>query len=159
MSADPCADWLDAISAYMDGQLPPDEEHAVHAHLRQCTACAETLVDLVPVVQALRALPPHRPARDLWPQIGAELRQQPAFFRRRAWRHWPPLALGWAAAALVAMLGSSAAFVGYQQASSVPAADVDTYWHQHELISHDEGVPGLYAPELSAVEASYKLEE
>ena len=57
-----CEEWLDAVSAYVDGVLTVEEELRVHAHLRACAGCAQLLVDLIPVVQALHALPAPRPA-------------------------------------------------------------------------------------------------
>lgn len=154
----PCAAWLEAISAYLDGALPGDEEHRVHAHLRQCPGCSEFLVDLVPVVQALHALPAPVPSSDPWPEIARQLRRDPAFFRRRAlWRIEPRVA-GWAAAGFLFLATGSMAAVSYQQASQTPTADVDMYWQQHDFYSHEQGLPSLYAPELNAVEASYQIE-
>lgn len=154
----PCAAWLEAISAYLDGALPGDEEHRVHAHLRACPACSEFLVDLVPVVQALHALPAPVPPGDPWPAIARQLRHDPTFFRRRTLFRLQPRAAGWAAAGFLVIATTSLAVIGIQQSAATPTADVDMYWQQHEFYSHEEGVPSLYAPELNAVEASYQIE-
>ena len=152
----PCAEWQDAISAYMDGALPVPEEQRVHAHLRQCPACAALLVDLVPVVQALHAMPAPRPGRDPWPAIARAL-QQDARFRSRRLIVFPRA--GWVAASFVAITAGSLAFMATQEtAGGGPVADVDVYWEQHEFFSHEEGLPTLFAPELSAIEASYRID-
>ncbi len=68
-----CPEWLDEVSAYLDGALTPDAEHRVQAHLGACPGCANYLVELVPVVQTLRELPDIVPPRDLWPMLSREL--------------------------------------------------------------------------------------
>ena len=155
---EPCAAWLESISGSLDGALPSDEEHRVHAHLRRCPACAEFLVDLVPVVQALHALPAPTPSGDPWPAIARQLRRDPAFFRRRALWRVPPRQAGWAAAGFLLLATGSMAVIGYQQSAATPTADMDMYWQQHEFYSHEQGVPSLYAPEFNAVEATYMID-
>jgi anti-sigma factor RsiW len=154
----PCAAWLEAISAYLDGALISTEEQRVHAHMRQCPGCAEFLVDLVPVVQALHALPKPVPRTDPWPEISRQLRRDPAFYRRRFLLRVEPRVAGWAAAGFLFLATGSMAAISYQQSASAPTADVDMYWQQHEFYSQEQGVPSLYAPELNAVEASYQIE-
>jgi anti-sigma factor RsiW len=154
---EPCEAWQDQISAYLDGELPPHEEHAVHAHLRACASCAEALVDLVPLVQAIRNVPPHEPPRDLWPRLAAELRHDPRFFARRL--PLPRRELGWVAAALLIVVGGAAVMQHQAPAEPPRVADVDTYWHQHAIYSHDQGVPGLYAPALNLVQDGYDLDQ
>ncbi|MNS04857.1 hypothetical protein D3C72_362450 [compost metagenome] len=157
---EPCAAWQEAISGYLDGALPTTEEQSVHAHLRRCPACAEYLVDLVPVVQALHALPAPVPQRDLWPAIARQLKKDPAFGRRMAAITWlRPRAAGWVAASVLVITTGALAVATMQQSASAPTADVDMYWQQHELYSQDEGVPSLYAPGLNAIEATYQLDE
>jgi predicted anti-sigma-YlaC factor YlaD len=161
MSAvEPCAAWLEAISCYLDGVLTPPEEHAVHAHMHGCEPCAQYLVDLVPVVQMLQGLPAAQPSRDCWPAIAHALREDPHFYRRRGWRVLMGRpAVGWAAAGVMLFAITSVSYMGYQQQASIPVADMNLYWHQHELFSQEEGVPSLYTPELNAIEASYQLDE
>lgn len=159
--AQPCEAWLTAISGYLDGVLSPQEEHEVHAHMHQCKPCAQYLVDLVPVVQFLHHMPaPALPGRDCWPAIAAALREDPHFYRRNSFKLLVSRpAVGWAAAGFMLLAVGSMSYMGYQQQASTPVADVDLYWHQHELFSQEEGVPSLYAPELNAIEASYQLDE
>jgi len=154
---EPCQAWQDQISAYLDGELPPHEEHAVHAHLRACSACAEALVDLVPLVQSLRGLPAHQPATDPWPRIAGELRRDPRFYLRRL--PLPRRGLGWVAAALLVGVGTAVTLQHQAPAEPPRVADVDTYWHQHALYSHEQGVPGLYAPAMNLVQDGYDLDE
>ena len=155
MAAYGCLDWQEAIAAYLDGELAPIEEQRVHAHLRSCKACSEALIDLVPLVQALRSAPKALPPRDLWPRILAELRQDPGFSRRLAFRTRRRMAFGAtaAAAAVVCM-----ATLGQRWAPAASHADIDTYWHEHALYSQAAGVPGMYAPSLHAVQSSYELD-
>jgi anti-sigma factor RsiW len=157
--SEPCEAWQDQIHAYLDGELPPHEEHAVHAHLRACPTCAEALVDLVPLVQAIRNVPAHEPPRDLWPRLAAELRHDPRFFARRFRPRVGVGGLGWAAAAVVLVVGAAATFQRQGPAEPPRVADVDTYWHQHAIYSHDQGVPGLYAPALHVVQDGYDLDQ
>lgn len=156
----PCQAWLEAISCYLDGVLDAAEEHRVHAHLRRCPACAEFLVDLVPVVRTLHCLPAPAPGCDPWAAIAAELAADPAFAGRR-WRliRFPRPMVGWAAAGVVAVVVGAAGWQILMPAAQPAVADTDMYWHQHQLFSHEEGVPTLYAPELSAIEASYHLDD
>jgi anti-sigma factor RsiW len=155
---EPCAAWLESISAYLDGALAVGEEQQVHQHLRQCPPCAKFLVDLVPVVQSMHALPAPTPKGDPWPTIAGELRHDPLFFRRRALWRLQPRHVGWVAAGFLFIATGSMAYMGYQQSATTPTADVDMYWQQHELFSHEDGVPSLYAPEYNAVEAGYQIE-
>lgn len=158
-----CAEWLEAISAYLDGVLAVEEEQRVHAHLRACPGCAEQLVDLVPVVQTLRALPRPTPARDPWPELSRALRNDSAFragVDQAAWTAWSRPALGAAAAVAAVVMGGALTMHGYKSAEPpVPVADVDTYWHQHDAFDQDQGIPTRYAPDLGAIEASYELDE
>lgn len=151
----PCEDWLEAISSLLDGQIALETQQRVHAHLRQCAGCAAYMVDLVPLVETLRTLPAPAPARDPWRAIAVELRREPRFARRAWWRDGNRL--GWAAAAVVISV-SSAVAVGVHQRTSVPVADLNMYWHQHDIYARQDGVPSLYAPEFSALKASYHLD-
>ena len=62
----PASHWL---SAYLDGDLSPDQGREVEEHLRECRDCAELLGDLDSVRSQARGLPDLFPARDLWPDI------------------------------------------------------------------------------------------
>jgi anti-sigma factor RsiW len=155
---EPCSAWIENISAYLDGALAGAEEQLVHAHLRACAACAEFLVDLVPVVQALQALPAPVPTSDPWPAIAFALRTEGHFRPRGAILRLAPRQMGWVAAGVLFLATGSMAFLGYQQSAAVPTADVDMYWSQHEMFSHEDGMPSNYAPEFNAIQANYHIE-
>lgn len=158
----PCSGWLEAIAGYMDGELAPAEEQRVHAHLRLCPGCAKHLIDLVPVVQALKALPAPPPGRETWARLEARLASEPAFKQSGVvtiFRKAPRPVVGWAAAGVAFVAIGAGLLSGLGRGEPVPVADTDTYWHQHQLYEHVEGLPTLYAPELSAIEASYQLDE
>lgn len=158
-----CQEWLESISAYLDGALAPDEEQKVHAHLRSCPGCAEELVDLVPLVQTLRGLPPVLPTRDLWPDLQRELRSDLSFrhgARRRSAAAWAKPAMGAAAAITLTLVGGALTVFGARPtAPAVPVADLDTYWQQHDAFDRDQGLPTRYAPDLDAVAASYDVDD
>lgn len=35
-----CADWIEELDAYLDGELPPEKMRAFDAHVRSCPSCA-----------------------------------------------------------------------------------------------------------------------
>ena len=65
--------WIDRLSEYVDGVLPPEEQTALEAHLAGCRACADTLAELRRVVARARSLEDRPPATDLWPKIAARI--------------------------------------------------------------------------------------
>lgn len=58
------------LSAYLDGELPPDERARVRAHLDGCPVCAARLEELAATARLVAALPPLRPSRSLVPRVG-----------------------------------------------------------------------------------------
>ena len=158
MSAHPaCDDWLEAISGYLDGELDRETVHRVHAHLRTCPGCSELLIDLVPLQRLLREWPAPEPPRDIWPAIAQALRDEPRYASSVLVR-WPNRkAMGWAVASVAVLALGTVVVAGLHTGPKTHIADVDLYWHQHELYAHEQGEPTLYAPELSAIEASYRL--
>ncbi len=74
--------WLDLLSEYLDGDLPPDQARALDEHLAGCASCRETLAGLREVMARARELGPIEPGRDLWPgiagAIGAPPRRKPS---------------------------------------------------------------------------------
>lgn len=65
--------WIDRLSAYMDGDLDPDEGRALEAHLAECGECREALAGLRELVAVAGELGDVAPARDLWPGIAAAI--------------------------------------------------------------------------------------
>jgi len=57
--------YTDKITAYLDGELPPDEAGALETHLADCPQCAAAIDDLRDTVRALSAwsLPDDLPSR------------------------------------------------------------------------------------------------
>jgi hypothetical protein len=80
--------WTDRLSEYLDGELAPDEQRRLEAHLRECRDCTATLGELRAVITRAGSLRPVPPATDLWPGIEARVapRQQPLAFPTRAAR-------------------------------------------------------------------------
>jgi len=108
-----CAATRERLSAYVDGELPPDEAAAVAEHLTSCAACALEYEAVLKTVRTLReGLVRHRAPDVLRARVRAALRDQqpdgvvaaPApIARRREWRvRWST-----AAAALAIAVGSS----------------------------------------------------
>ncbi len=59
-SADPCAGFLEDVSALLDRALEPARETAVKAHLAECTACTELGIDLQRIRDRVGGLTPLR---------------------------------------------------------------------------------------------------
>jgi anti-sigma factor RsiW len=66
-------EWTDTLSAYLDGELPPDTRAAVSAHLADCAECRLALDELTRIVEAARSITPKPPATDLWSGIAGRL--------------------------------------------------------------------------------------
>lgn len=158
MSESPCPSWAEPIALYLDGGLNPAEELAVHGHLRACRGCADHLVALAPVVEALKALPAEMACRDLWPAISAELRHDGHTWVARIVAFRPRRAqAAVAAAALVVVLGGVMAIGGTSLMAQAPSADRDAFWEQHHAMSAEEGPAGMGNAELKAIEAGFTL--
>ena len=134
-------EWTDQLSDYLDGELSADEQNAVEAHLRGCTACGAVLNDLKRVVAQAGSIAARPPKTDLWAGIAGRIETSgsPArvvSFAPRAARRFvftlPQLAA--AAALLIAVSGGIAweiaAQVGRPEGrrydSATPAADAST---------------------------------
>ncbi|HXJ19145.1 MAG TPA: zf-HC2 domain-containing protein [Polyangia bacterium] len=103
----PCARWPgETLSAYLDGDLPPEQSAEVHAHLDGCAACAAVLAQLGALAGAARRLDLPEPPPTLWMAVeGAAERHD-----RPWWRSLRLFAVGataGAAAVSVAALGLS----------------------------------------------------
>ena len=66
----------DALSALLDGELPPAQEAAAQAHLAGCPSCAHELVAVTQARSWVRALPPVEPPFGLFERMLLE-RPQP----------------------------------------------------------------------------------
>ncbi len=88
------------LSAYLDGELPPDEMAEVRRHLDDCQTCQEELDSLRATKHLLgRMAPPELPrdfATGLWARI-----ERP---QERRWIWWPRPVVAFAAVALALVL-------------------------------------------------------
>ena len=87
------------LSAYLDGELPPEERAAVEAHLAACPDCASFLAELRAVDDAAASLPAEAP-EGYFEGFPARVlaRLEP---RRPVEKPWRPPAWTWAAAAVL----------------------------------------------------------
>jgi anti-sigma factor RsiW len=93
------------LSAYLDGELPPDEMMAVRQHLAQCPSCEAELEALRDTKRLLGRLGPPEPPRDLEDGILARASGEPSWPRRAwPWLTLPRPAMVAAAVALAVLL-------------------------------------------------------
>ena len=106
-----CADCRDALNAYVDGELMPDEAQEVRDHLSTCGECAAEHEVLMTISRRLKAgLERPRAPDILRARIRSALGQPDAFgveAPRRARLQWPALI---AAGLIVAAVSSLASF-------------------------------------------------
>jgi anti-sigma factor RsiW len=86
------------LSAYLDGELPPEESAALEEHLARCAACREELSRLAFVSEALETLEGAEPD----PYFAPRLKRLAAAERGRGWarRAFVPAAGGFLGRAL-----------------------------------------------------------
>jgi len=94
------------LSAYLDRELPPDEETAVRRHLDECARCREDLAQLTQVKAMLAGLPEHPLPEAFWPDLRRTLEREasPVARAARFWRIRPALALAVAAVVVLLLL-------------------------------------------------------
>ncbi|HET7456106.1 MAG TPA: anti-sigma factor [Gemmatimonadaceae bacterium] len=92
-----CEETRERLSAYVDGELPPDEAAAVAEHLTSCAACAREYDAVLQTVRTLReGLVRHRAPDVLRARVRAALRDEPPsattasapVARGRSWTRW-----------------------------------------------------------------------
>jgi len=111
---------MQALSAYLDGELDALENRDVTAHLCTCSGCADVVRDLQAISLDLRAWVAPAPPVDLVGRISAALDSpRPSRSRPGRWRHWLPSSIGAAASLLLGLLLGSAWLPG-QPVSSPP---------------------------------------
>ena len=130
----------DALSAYVDGELPPDRAMEVADHLTSCAECASDYASMLTTVRSVRAAMVHHRAPDvLRARIRASLReesQEPvrrvAPTPRRGWRiPWNAVA----AAALLVVVSSGVTMVATnRRASDTPVAEAVLASHIRSLM-------------------------
>ncbi|MFQ5340088.1 MAG: anti-sigma factor family protein [Anaerolineae bacterium] len=90
------------LSAYIDGEVTPDEATRVEQHLPTCRHCADELESLRWTVNLLREVPPIPVPRSFAVRL-ADLEPEPAR-RRRPLPNWLLNGLQWATAATAALM-------------------------------------------------------
>ena len=130
----------DALSAYVDGELPPDRAMEVAEHLTSCAECASDYAAMLATVRTVRAgMTQHRAPDVLRARIRASLREEPvpsvrsvAPTGRRRWRiPWNAVA----AAALLVVASSGITMVAAnRRASDNPVAEAVLASHIRSLM-------------------------
>ncbi len=95
-----CDEYLELISAAIDGALSPVHQRELDAHLAQCPQCAALMEELKSLHEELAHLPPVEPPADLTQRITAAVSADnviPMAPLKKAAFRWKP----WAAAAAV----------------------------------------------------------
>lgn len=101
-----CAEAMDRLDDYVDGELSEAEFQEVELHLGTCAACRDEERRLRAVLAHAAALPREAtPARDLWPEIADAITHRP----RLVWLPRRPalVPLGIAAALLIAAVSAA----------------------------------------------------
>jgi anti-sigma factor RsiW len=113
-----CAEVIELLDDYADGELSEARFQEVELHLAGCAACRDEERQLRAVLAHAAALPREAsPARDLWPEIAARITRRP---RLLLLPRMPALArLGIAAAILIAVV--SGAILARRQAGPAPS--------------------------------------
>ena len=130
----------DALSAYVDGELPPDRAMEIAEHLTSCAGCASDYAAMLATVRTVRAeMVPLRAPDVLRARVRAALRDEPqetvrrvAPTPRRAWRMpWNAVA-----AALVLVVASSGITMvaASRRASDNPVAEAVLASHIRSLM-------------------------
>jgi anti-sigma factor RsiW len=91
--------WTEKLDAYVDGELTPDEEHAIRLHLRECASCAADALERLRMKRAVQsAAMRFEPTAAFRARIRQTVEVRP---RRQSWSWMPALAT--AAVALIAV--------------------------------------------------------
>ena len=70
--------WTERLSAYLDGELSPDERAELERHLETCDECSVALQQLKGVVAWAADFEGREPANDVWPEISAAIGDAPS---------------------------------------------------------------------------------
>jgi anti-sigma factor RsiW len=144
-----CADRREALLAYLEQELGSTERADLEAHLAGCEACRLALEAERRLSGALASLPAVEPSRDFearfWARIARE-KDAPVGWRRRLFTWRLALALGGAAAAVVAVVLAV-------RAPSEPDVDLQI------VANSDEDYEILEDPDLDVIEVSDVLEQ
>lgn len=118
---------VESLSAYVDGELPPDEAAAIEAHLASCTECAREVMQIRSLGGMMREIGPIRPEPKLAERVNRRLARPVGWILFVVGAlFWATLAIrDWfredftlerlAVTAIVIGLGMLAVSVGYEQ--------------------------------------------
>lgn len=116
-----CLDMQERLSAYLDGDLSPEEAEEVSTHLRDCEVCQTVLSELRQVRDELRSLPEvDIPAnlhsaimQNLEPHLKPKKRRLFGFdFRNWGYRQWVPVAAAMMVFIMVFSIGGTLWYTG-----------------------------------------------
>lgn len=149
---------IDRLVDYAHGELPPREDAAIHAHLRECPQCADAYADELSLKEALRE---HARAqeRELPPGLStaifanARSSSQVAWhLRMRGW--WRPLAALPVAAAIALLIHLE--LPGSTPHANRVASDANYYLENHAALSAttplggNDAIPAILASDDSS---------
>jgi hypothetical protein len=73
-------DVRNLLNDWIDGELGPDRDREIRAHLAACSACSAEAAELREIIERAERLPAEiEPERDLWPGIEEKLESHGAF--------------------------------------------------------------------------------
>jgi anti-sigma factor RsiW len=156
------------LSAWLDGELSPDEVVALERRLEEEPELARLAAELASIRSAAAQLDVTGPARDLWPEIAEQIRAKPVAGRtrergRRTFSFTVPqlaaaavtlLALGSGAMWTVRQAGGGA---GDTRASSVDGAD--TAGSDVRIAASSEALPTARIPDDAIADLERRLVE
>jgi len=70
----PCSDIQSRLSLLADGDLPPDQDAAIRAHLAECAECRGLVADLQQIRASARGLGPVTPPDHIWIEVAGQVR-------------------------------------------------------------------------------------
>lgn len=162
-------DWThpepERLSAYLEGELPDEEEGRVRRHLEGCARCEAVLRDLREVVRRAGSLEDREPERDLWPAVARVVESEarggggrgraagPA--SRRAFALTLPQAAA-AALVLIALSAATAWVIHPDDTGTAPVATRAPAGPDAVPVDAVEGAPEGYADELAELETSLR---
>ena len=109
------------LSAYMDGELPPDDAARVEKHLKECADCQRELDSLCELTSLMRQMPSRTPPRSFF--VPAEAANQRRRLRTRSWAYGAMRTVSvLATLLLVFVIGGDLLFFGGQGFLRAPVA-------------------------------------
>jgi anti-sigma factor RsiW len=130
----------ETLTAYADGELPPEEARRVETHLEQCTECGRELALIRTLGGAMRDLSTHPPRRSTWERVHLRITRPVGWTLLAAgvlvwagivavsWLRQPPT-LEWLAATAagvgVAMLAVGIGYEQYREWKNSPYRDIE----------------------------------